>query len=198
MVAVAAARAEALGLVQVTTRQRDLERIDESDESFDVVVCREGLMLVPDPALAVGEMRRVLRPGGRAAVAVWGPRERNPWLGALLDAVSTHTGMPVPPPGIPGPFSLDDADVLAGLLSEAGLAEVVVTEVATPSPTATFEEWWDLIPGLAGPIATILASLSEDVRVAIRTTAATALEPYATPDGYHLPGLSLLGTGCRP
>ncbi|MGH9242772.1 MAG: class I SAM-dependent methyltransferase, partial [Acidimicrobiales bacterium] len=44
MTAVAAARAEALGLANVTTRQLDLERIDEPDASYDVVVCREGLM----------------------------------------------------------------------------------------------------------------------------------------------------------
>ncbi len=66
-------------------------------------------MFVPDPARAAGEIRRVLRPGGRVAVAVWGPRERNPWLGLVFDAVSAQTGPPVPPPGIPGPFSLDDA-----------------------------------------------------------------------------------------
>jgi ubiquinone/menaquinone biosynthesis C-methylase UbiE len=80
MTAIAAARAEARGLGNVRTRQLDLERIDEPDGSYDVVLCREGLMLVPDPARAAGEIRRVLRPGGRAALAVWGPRERNPWL----------------------------------------------------------------------------------------------------------------------
>ena len=72
-------------------------------------------MFALDPAGAVREIGRVLRPGGRCAIAVWGPRARNPWLGSVLDAVSEQLGMPVPPPGIPGPFSLDDADALAAL-----------------------------------------------------------------------------------
>ena len=90
MTAIAAARAESLGLENVSTRVLDLEQIDEPDESYDVVVCREGLMLVPDPVRAARELRRVLRPGGRVAVRVWGPRERNPWLGVVFDAVSAR------------------------------------------------------------------------------------------------------------
>ncbi|MGH9116898.1 MAG: class I SAM-dependent methyltransferase, partial [Acidimicrobiales bacterium] len=196
--AVAAARAEALGLANVTTRQLDLERIDEPDASYDVVVCREGLMLVPNPARAMREIRRILRSGGRAAVAVWGPRQHNPWLGALFDAVSTHTGMPVPPPGIPGPFSLEDADALAVLLSDAQLTDIAVTEVATPLRVSSFEEWWTVVPSLAGPIAQVLSSLPEDVSQATHATAAKTLEPYATPNGYNIPGVSLVGAGRRP
>src|SRR5262245_13554024 len=74
MTAIAADRAAALGLTNVSTRHLDLESIHEPDESFDVVVCREGLMLVPDPARGAREIQRVLSPGGRAAIAVWGPR----------------------------------------------------------------------------------------------------------------------------
>ena len=81
MTAIAAARAEALGLDNVSTCVLDLEQIDQPDDSYDVVLCREGLMFAADPARAAGEIRRVLRPGGRVALAVWGPRERNPWLG---------------------------------------------------------------------------------------------------------------------
>ena len=55
------------------------------------------------------EIRRVLRPGGRVAIAVWAAARRNPWLGLVMDAVSEQTGAPVPPPGIPGPFALGEA-----------------------------------------------------------------------------------------
>ena len=78
MTEIAAARAEALGLANVTTRVLDLERIDEPDARFDVVLCRDGLMLAPQPERAAAELHRVLRPGGRFALAVWGPRERQP------------------------------------------------------------------------------------------------------------------------
>ena len=76
MTAIAAARAASLGLANVSTRVLDLERIEQPDRSYDVVLCREALMLVPEPAVAAGEIHRVLRPGGRVALAVWGPREQ--------------------------------------------------------------------------------------------------------------------------
>ncbi len=116
MTSIAAARAESRGLTNVRTCVLDLEQIEQPDGSYDVVLCREGLMFAPDPARAAREIRRVLRPGGRVALAVWGPRERNPWLGVVLDAVSAQIGAPVPPPGVPGPFSLGDADRVAELL----------------------------------------------------------------------------------
>jgi SAM-dependent methyltransferase len=53
MTAIAAARAEVAGLTNVTTREVNLEQIDYPDAAFDAVLCREGLMLVPDPASAV-------------------------------------------------------------------------------------------------------------------------------------------------
>ena len=56
-------------------------------------------------------------------LAVWGPREQNPWLALVFDAVTAELGVPMPPPGSPGPFSLDDAATVAGLLAAAGLAE---------------------------------------------------------------------------
>ena len=99
MTAIAAARAEARGLTNVSTLELDLECIEQPDGSYDVVLCREGLMLVPDPARAACEIHRILRPGGRVAVAVWGPREQNPWLGVVFDTISQQTGRPVPPPG---------------------------------------------------------------------------------------------------
>ena len=92
MTAIAAERAKDAGLTNVTTREVDLERIDYPEASFDAVLCREGLMLVPDPATAVRECHRVLRPAGRAVFAVWGPRDRNPWLGILFDAVTAADG----------------------------------------------------------------------------------------------------------
>ena len=197
MTSVAAARAAALQLTNITTRELDLEHIDQSDRSHDVVLCREGIMLVPDPARALREIRRVLRPGGRAAVAVWGPRERNPWLGILFDAVSAHLGVPVPPPGVPGPFSLADAELLAALMVDADLTDVVIAEVSAPLRVTSFDEWWTTVPSLAGPIAGILASLPAEVADAIRASAHEGLQGFITPTGYDVPGLSVVASGTR-
>jgi len=197
MTSIAATRAAALGLGNVTTCELDLERIDQPDGSYDVVLCREGLMLVPDPARAAREIWRVLRPGGRAALAVWGPRDRNPWLGAMFDAVSAQVGAPVPPPGIPGPFSLHDAGRLAGLLGEAGLSDVSVKEVSVPLRAASFEDWWSRGSTLAGPLARRLASLPPDAVEAIRAHARAAVSVYEAAGGLEIPGVALLAGGRR-
>lgn len=197
MTAIAAARASALGLTNVRVRDLDIEQIDEPDRSYDVVLCREGLMFAADPALAARELHRVLRPGGRFALAVWGQRERNPWLGIIFDAVSAQTGVPVPPPGIPGPFALEDADALRELLSAAGLADVSVTEQPVPMRVASFEEWWTRTSALAGPLAKMLASLPEEAAGAIREHAREATRAYETPTGLELPGISLVAAGRR-
>lgn len=195
MTAIAAARADALELTNVRTRELDLEDIDEGDDSYDVVLCREGLMFATDPARATREIRRVLRPGGRVAIAVWGPRGGNPWLALVFDAVSAQLGAPIPPPGVPGPFSLDDPEKLLDLLSGAALDDVRVREVPVPLRAASFEEWWTRTSALAGPLARILAGLPDDAAAALRTRLLEAVAPYETPTGLELPGVSLLASG---
>ena len=197
MTAIARRRAAALGLGNVSTRELDLERVDEPDGGFDVVLCREGIMLVPDPGLAARELRRILRPGGRAALAVWGERERNPWLGVLFEALGAHFGAPVPPPGVPGPFSLADPDRLAALMRDAGLSDVVVEEVPNPFRAASFAEWLATVPALAGPVARMLAALDPEAVATIRASAQAALEPYRSPSGLEIPGLTLVAAARR-
>jgi SAM-dependent methyltransferase len=198
MTAIAAARAGARGLGNVRTAIRDLERIDEPDAGYDVVLCREGLMFAFAPERAAGEIARVLRPGGRVAAAVWGTRERNPWLGLVLDAVGAQTGSPVPPPGVPGPFSLADPDRLGALLAGAGLVGVAVEEVPVPLRSPSFEDWWARTSAVAGPVGSLVAGLPGDARAAITARLREAVAAYATPAGIELPGVSLLASARRP
>jgi SAM-dependent methyltransferase len=197
MTTIAARRAEGLGLRNVRTRVLDIEQIAEPDGSYDVVLCREGLMFALDPSRAARELRRVLRPSGRFAVAVWGPRDRNPWLGLVFDAVSTVLGKPVPPPGVPGPFSLGDSDELASLLSAAGLAELSVGELAVPLRAGSFDEWWARTSALAGPLANVLASLPDRANEALRASLREATRRYETSAGLELPGVTLIAAGSR-
>ena len=197
MTAIAAARAAAAGLGNVRTLTLDLDDLGQPDQAYDVVLCREGLMFALDPAHAVAEIRRILRPGGRVALAVWGPRARNPWLSLVFDAVSAQLGVTLPPPGVPGPFALDDPERLAGLLAAAGLADVAVTEVPTPLRDASFEAWLARTSALAGPLAKRLAALPEPARRQLRDRLEAAVRPYRTPAGLDFPGVSLLASGRR-
>ena len=197
MTAIAAERAESRALTNVCTRILDLEQIDCPAASFDTVLCREGLMLVQNPATALREVHRIMRPGGRAVFAVWAERDRNPWLGLLFDAVTAQLGMPVPPPGIPGPFSLEENGALEELLRAAGFTEVAVNEVSAPLHAQSVDEWWSVVPSLAGPLAALLAGLPAEASAAIRAHAEAGIAQFAGPDGYELPGVSIVGSGRR-
>lgn len=198
MTGIAAARAAALGLGNVRTLTLDLDDLAQPDQAYDVVLCREGLMFARDPAHALAEIRRVLRPGGRVALAVWGPRAANPWLGVVFDAVSAQLGTPVPPPGIPGPFALDHPDRLGRLLTGAGLADVTVGELPTPLRDRSFDTWLARTAALAGPLARRLAALPDPARQQLRARLQEAVRPYRTAAGLDFPGVSLLAAGRRP
>jgi ubiquinone/menaquinone biosynthesis C-methylase UbiE len=197
MAAVAERRARALGLDNVRSSVLDLEAIDERDEVFDAVLCREGLMFALDPARALGEVRRILRPGGRFVAAVWGPRERNPWLAIVLDSASEALGAPVPPPGIPGPFALEDAGRLARLIAAAGLDQVSMEERPVTADAPDFEDWWSRTCELTGPLAMMLRSLPDDARASLNDRARSAARAYKTDRGLRFPGLTLIATARR-
>jgi ubiquinone/menaquinone biosynthesis C-methylase UbiE len=198
MVAVAADRAAAIGADNTTTAILDLEAIDQPDATFDVALCRDGLMFTVEPPRAVAEIFRILRPGGRVALAVWGPPAANPWLGAVLDAVSTEVGMPVPPPGIPGPFALADARAVTGLVRAAGFVEVTIDEVAVPLRAPSFEDYWERTTAIAGPVAALLTGLEPDARRRITDQVRARLAPYGTAAGLDVPGVNLLASARRP
>jgi SAM-dependent methyltransferase len=97
----ARARADALGLHNVEFQRLNAEWIDLPVASVDAVLCRWGYMLMADPSSALSETRRVLRPGGRLALAVWDAAEGNPW--AQLPARELiERGLASPPRGDPG------------------------------------------------------------------------------------------------
>jgi SAM-dependent methyltransferase len=198
MVAIAAERANARGVNNVRTATLDIEDIDEADAAYDVVLCREGLMFAVDPGQGAREIRRVLRPEGRVALAVWGPREENPWLSLVFDAISARTGSPVPPPNMPGPFSLENSSRLTALLRDTGFHDVVVEAVPTPLRSTSFEAWWARTSAIAGPLAAVLARLPEPAQAAIRDRLRTAVAGYTTSAGVELPGLAFVASGRRP
>lgn len=197
MVAVAARRAA--GLEMVSTLACGQEEILAADETYDAVINRHGLMFAEDPLAAIREAVRVLKVGGRYAAMTWDRRSENPWLGLILDAVADEFGLPFPPEGMSGPFSLDDPGALGGILERGGLGQVEVERMAVPMSADSPEVWWDRVSRLAGPLPVALQGMEPGVRESIRQRAIRSGTEAAsrTGQGLVLGGSVLIASGLK-
>ena len=183
MLEVARARAAELGIDNVEFKPIDAEWIDADLASLDGVLCRWGYMLMADPAAALRETRRVLRPGGRVALAVWDRPDLNPWA-TLTPIELVERGLTPPPdPEAPGMFALADRDKLTGLLDEAGFTEIEIDSVPLERRSASFDEMWDVQLDCAAPIAALLEGLDDEQVAEVRAAVQRRYEPFTAADG---------------
>lgn len=192
MVAAARRGAQARGLTNVECRRMDAQAIDLPDGSVDAVISRFGLMLLPDLANALGEIRRVLRRGGRLVYGVFGPPDRNPLLSFFAMAVAQYHQIPAGDPfGPGGPFSLADHDANRAPLEAAGFGGIEIQEIVGTAHFHSLDDYWQMQSAIGGPIAVLLARLSDDERAAIKATLATMIEPFEHDGSYDLPWVAL-------
>ncbi|HKT39878.1 MAG TPA: class I SAM-dependent methyltransferase [Ktedonobacterales bacterium] len=183
MLEMARQRAKAVGLSNVTFLEGDAQRLDLPPQSFDAVLSRWGLMFFIPLAPALTGFRRVLRPGGYLAAAVWGAPQEVPLISASCAAVMGQLGQPLPPPDAPGPFNLAEANKLAQSLTDAGFHNVQ-TESQTVSVTfpsadvfVRFQRATNML------VKTVIEQQPEDQRAALWETVAQTGARMANPDG---------------
>ena len=189
----ARARAAELELSNVEFQVLNAEWIDLPVASVDAVLCRWGYMLMVDPAAALAETRRVLRPGGRVSLAVWDAIEHNPWAGLPAEELIAR-GLSAPPgAGTPGPFALASGERVRELLEQAGFAEVRVEAIALRRDHRSFDELWEMTLDLSRVFHdAVLARPASEV-AEIRASLAARFEPYAAADGaLAIPGRTLV------
>ena len=191
MVAAASRRAAELGVSNVEFRRMDAEHMDLDDDSIDGVVCRWGYMLMAEPVAALRETRRVLRPGGRVALSVWGDPKANLWASAPAAALSEHTGQEPPDPHAPGIFAMASEERTRELLTEAGLTPRRMEHVEMEWSFRTPDDHWHYVMDLAGALAMVERSLPDDEQAAVRRLTEDRLRPMVRTPGYGLGGLCL-------
>ncbi|MFF3499878.1 class I SAM-dependent methyltransferase [Streptomyces sp. NPDC003247] len=151
MLAVARRRAVEQELTNVRFLRQDAEELDLEEGEFDAVVSRWSLMFLPDADRVLHTAFRALRPGGTFTAAVWGTPPQVPMLSLAFGIAAARLGLPAPPPGAPGPFSMADAEALCERFTKAGFQDVDHQEcriVFTPRDVAEFVDFsWDLLPG---------------------------------------------------
>ena len=161
-------------------RVGEMEALPHPDNSFDVVTGFNAFQYAASPSNALGEARRVLRPGGAIVIATWGLPEDCEAAGHLkaLGAL-----MPPPPPGAPGPFALSDESELKALAAEADLMPIAVVDVACPW---IYPDLDTAVRGMlsAGPAERAIRNSSME---RTRDAVASSIAPYRKPSGeYHL------------
>ncbi len=191
MVEVARRRGAELGLANVDYRVMDAEQIELSADSVDGVLCRFGYMLMPDPAAALAETRRVLRPGGRLALSVWSAPERNPWVTIGFRLLAERGHLPPPEPGAPSPFALASEEHTRALLEAAGFTTVRTEEVPLWFSFRDIDDYTTYVTDTGGPAALVLRGLPEEEREILKAKLRVAFARFGAGGGYELPGVAL-------
>ena len=183
MVDVARRRAQELGLGNVEFRVLDGQQIDLDERSFDAVLCRWGYMLMADPDAALRGTRRVLRQGGRLALATWDTPDRNLWMSAPVLQLIARGAFPPPEPGAPGPFSMADTAQLEQRLASAGFQQIETDKVEFDHVYPSFDQYWEMSLDLGAPLAAAMAELDEATVAEIREAVRGVLAPFTGSDG---------------
>lgn len=197
MLEAAASRARTIGLANIEFVAQDSEAACFEAGSFDAVTHTYGLMFCLDLDRAVGEMQRVVRPDGCAAIVVWDEFRRNPYFEVMFAAAGPLLGLAPPVPGAPGPFRLASADTLAALMRTAGFADVAVERLAMTFECESVDDYIRMFSDVA--FSSRMARLTVAERGRLRAEVADRARPHVDDRGrVRLLTTSLCAFGRRP
>ena len=182
---------------QIEWHQGSATELPFADGSFDVVLCQQGLQYFPDRAAAMQGMARVLAPGGRLALNVWGALNRQPFYVALVDGIVEFMGEEAAKSAFNLPFSLNTAAELRMLASDAGLEAISVRfehrTMRYPSPAKMIAGFM-----VATPIASQFQSLPSDRQRGFADYVAERLAGYVDDAGLAAPMENHFLTAIKP
>ena len=159
-------------------RSGDIEELPFPDKSFDLVTGFNAFQYAANPAVALGEAKRVVKPTGHVVIMTWGKPEGME-AATLVGALKPL--LPPPPPGAPGPFSLSDEAALRELATSAGLIPVEVVDVSCHFTYPNLETGLRGL-GSAGVAVRAMEHSGED---ALNQAHTNALSPFRQADGSY-------------
>jgi ubiquinone/menaquinone biosynthesis C-methylase UbiE len=197
MLDLAAESVRETGVANVETRIMDAENVNVAPASFNVVLCRAGLMLFPNVAKVLLGVHRALKPSGKFAVTVWSTAEKNPFFGLPLSIASRLAKIPLPAPGQPGLFSLSGQGVLEECYTKAGFRDVAVRAVSVRRHFLSTAKAIEAMKGSFPRLQVLLNKLSDADRALAWSEIEQQLSQFEGPNGFEAPGEWLVGVGTK-
>lgn len=191
MIAAAKAAAADAGLENMTFAAMDAQHLEFPDASFDAVTSRNVLMFIPDLAIGLGEMRRVLRPAGRIGATVWSRAAQNPRISGPLLAARALGANPSDPPTYRIALRLSSRAFLRRTFRTAGFRHIDLARVALSAHYASLDE------AVAAameqpPTRELLALLGDQADVRMRRSLKRRWARFGDGSGADLPGEQLV------
>ncbi len=183
MLSIARQRATSLGLENIMEfKESDAEVIDLPDSSFNAVLCRWGLMFLPNLSGALSNIHKTLVPDGYLAAAVFATPDKVPFLGLAINTVRNETR--APPPGTPGPFSLADEDQFKSSLIKAGFKDANTEHLEVILEFNSAEDYTQFQKEIAPPVITMLANETKLRQEEIWNKVTDAAKKYSDENGH--------------
>jgi ubiquinone/menaquinone biosynthesis C-methylase UbiE len=195
MVAVAQDKVSREGLENVRFQTMRAEDLGFADDSFDRALSRFGVMLFDDPLRGTREMRRVLKPGGRFAIAVWSTPETMRTLYWSYQVFWDRIPPDLAPP-LPKVTSLGGAGVLDELLRLAGFRQFEIFTHTFHYQFASFDEYWDIVEA-SDILKRQYDALPVEQRSVIRDEVALFARDFQGENGLAIPHDYLIATGIK-
>ena len=198
MVAAARRAAERLGATNAQFEVAFADHLPFPDNTFDAAVSRFGVMFFPSPLDAIREMLRVLKPGGKLALAVWHFAERNPFHYSLSRVIDRHIESPPLAPDAPDAFRFANPGKLLKILHEAGVADPRERLLQfTIQAQLSVEDFWQLRLEISEKLREKIATLPQPQLAEVKRQALVSLAEFSTAQGVSFPAEILILTGTK-
>lgn len=197
MLAACSRLARQAGVDNLELAQMDMHALNFPEASFDAVTFGFALMFARDPVKVMLEIRRVLKPGGRFALAVWDDPKRNSFLTVTLDALDALGPRPAPDPKAPGPFRLAANGELQSVVRAAGFSDFTIEAVSMNLEVATPDEQWGMTLDMSSALRNALADKSDEDVAKVKAAMCEALGSHMHEGRVRLQATPLCATAMR-